>query len=83
MAGGGFGKVGMNFIQRFAPDSQGIAFLEKNQFKLEFLNGCTDIQMYTGDVFCIHTPGGGGYGTPLAKAASKDSVSDKYSDKDQ
>jgi 5-oxoprolinase (ATP-hydrolysing) len=83
MAGGGFGKVGMNFIQRFAPDSQGIAFLEKNQFKLEFLNGCTDIQMYTGDVFCIHTPGGGGYGTPLAKAASKAFVSHKYSDKDQ
>jgi len=30
--------------------------------KLEFLRGCTDIQMNKGDVFCIHTPGGGGYG---------------------
>jgi 5-oxoprolinase (ATP-hydrolysing) len=83
MAGGGFGKVGMNFIQRFVPDPQGIAILEKNQFKLEFLKGCTDIQMNKGDVFCIHTPGGGGYGVHSAKPASKASVSDNDSDKDQ
>jgi 5-oxoprolinase (ATP-hydrolysing) len=82
MAGGGFGKVGMNFIQRFVPYPQGIATLEKNQFKLEFLEGCTDIQMNKGDVFCIHTPGGGGYGAPLVKTTSKTSVSDNDSDKD-
>jgi 5-oxoprolinase (ATP-hydrolysing) len=82
MAGGGFGKVGMNFIQRFVPYPQGIATLEKNQFKLEFLEGCTDIQMNKEDVFCIHTPGGGGYGAPLVKTTSKASVSDNDSDKD-
>jgi len=57
MAGGYAGKVGMNFVQRFVLDSTGVPVP-----KLEFLQGCTDIQMNTGDVFCIHTPGGGGYG---------------------
>ena len=62
MAGGEAGKVGMNFVQRFVLDPQGIPVP-----KLEFLTGCTDIQMNRGDVFCIHTPGGGGYGAPLKK----------------
>jgi len=57
MAGGNAGKVGMNFVQRFVLDQQGMPVP-----KLEFLQGCTDIQMNRGDVFCIHTPGGGGYG---------------------
>jgi len=57
MAGGESGKVGMNFVQRFVLDEQGMPVP-----KLEFLKGCTDIQMNKGDVFCIHTPGGGGYG---------------------
>jgi len=57
MAGGSAGKVGMNFVQRFVLDEQGMPVP-----RLEFLNGCTDIQMNKGDVFCIHTPGGGGYG---------------------
>jgi N-methylhydantoinase B/oxoprolinase/acetone carboxylase alpha subunit len=35
---------------------------EISGLKLEFLQGCADIQMNRGDVFCIHTPGGGGYG---------------------
>jgi 5-oxoprolinase (ATP-hydrolysing) len=77
MAGGGFGKVGMNFIQRFVHDRQAIAILEKKPFKLEFLKGCTDIQMNKGDVFCIHTPGGGGYGAPLATVVSKASINNK------
>ncbi len=59
MAGGEGGKVGLNFVQRWLLDSQGMPVP-----KLEFLPGCTDIQMNKGDVFCIHTPGGGGYGEP-------------------
>lgn len=62
MAGGEAGKVGMNFVQRFVPDTTGVPLLDKQRVKLEFLQGCTDIQMNKGDVFCIHTPGGGGYG---------------------
>jgi 5-oxoprolinase (ATP-hydrolysing) len=62
MAGGETGKVGMNFVQRFVLDEMGIPVP-----KLEFLQGCTDIQMNRGDVFCIHTPGGGGYGNNSIK----------------
>ena len=65
MAGGESGKVGMNFVQRFVLDEQGMPVP-----KLEFLNGCTDIQMNQGDVFCIHTPGGGGYGADIDGTAS-------------
>jgi len=67
MAGGGEGKIGMNFVQRFILDQQGMPVP-----KLEFLQGCTDIQMNNGDVFCIHTPGGGGYGRPLDIGLDKD-----------
>lgn len=72
MAGGGAGKVGMNFVQRFVLDPQGMPVP-----KLEFLQGCTDIQMNKGDVFCIHTPGGGGYGEHSDKASTSDNDSDK------
>jgi len=27
------------------------------------LPGCADVELEAGDVFCIHTPGGGGYGS--------------------
>ncbi|MBA35317.1 MAG: 5-oxoprolinase [Oleispira sp.] len=57
MNGGEAGKVGMNYVQRFTLDDHGNPVP-----KLEFLKGCTDIKMNKGDVFCIHTPGGGGYG---------------------
>jgi 5-oxoprolinase (ATP-hydrolysing) len=67
MAGGESGKVGMNFVQRFVLDSMGAPVP-----KLEFLKGCTDIQMNRGDVFCIHTPGGGGYGRSLDIGLDKD-----------
>ena len=65
MAGGDAGKVGMNFVQRFSFDSAGNPVP-----RLEFLQGCTDIQMNRGDVFCIHTPGGGGYGDHLGVESS-------------
>lgn len=28
------------------------------------LGGKTSVPVYPGDVFCLHTPGGGGYGDP-------------------
>ena len=65
MAGGEAGKVGMNFVQRFVLDEQGMPVP-----RLEFLKGCTDIKMNKGDVFCIHTPGGGGYGIDNDVASS-------------
>ena len=72
MAGGGAGKVGMNFVQRFTFDSAGNPVP-----RLEFLQGCTDIQMNRGDVFCIHSPGGGGYGDHLGAEASEALDTDK------
>jgi N-methylhydantoinase B/oxoprolinase/acetone carboxylase alpha subunit len=48
------------------------------QGRLEFLKGCTDIQMNKGDVLCIHTNAGGGYGVTFAKVASKASINYKY-----
>jgi N-methylhydantoinase B/oxoprolinase/acetone carboxylase alpha subunit len=77
MAGGSSGKVGMNFIQRCVLNPQGMPEFKRKEPKLEFLRGCTDIQMKKGDVFCIHTPGGGGFGPPSDNAASKGDVNDK------
>jgi 5-oxoprolinase (ATP-hydrolysing) len=77
MAGGSPGKVGMNFIQRCVLDPQGIPDPKRKEPKLEFLSGCTDIRMEKGDVFCIHTPGGGGFGPPSDNSASKGDVNDK------
>lgn len=60
LAGGDPGKTGFNFVKRWhIPTGREH---EQIQPKLEFLSGCTDIRMNSGDVFCIHTPGGGGYG---------------------
>lgn len=61
LAGGGEGKTGHNFVKRFnrMPAQSGAG----SKMRLEFLPGCADIKMNTGDVFCIHTPGGGAYGS--------------------
>jgi len=48
--GGGEGAPGLNFVKR-------------HQGKLQLLPGCADVELEAGDVFCIHTPGGGGYGS--------------------
>ena len=47
--GGGEGRCGVNFVKR-------------HQGRIDWLSGCADVEMDAGDVFCIHTPGGGGYG---------------------
>lgn len=49
LAGGGAGKTGRNFVLR-------------HQGRLQMLDGCADVEVEAGDVFCVHTPGGGGYG---------------------
>lgn len=48
LSGGGPGQVGVNFIKR-------------HQGRLERLSGCADVTLEAGDVFCIHTPGGGAF----------------------
>lgn len=60
MLGGESGKLGINFVKRFSFDSTGAPIP-----RLEFLPGCTDTLLKEGDVFCIHTPGGGGYRNPI------------------
>ena len=49
LAGGENGKTGVNFVLRADGN-------------MEWLPGCADIHINTGDIFCIHTPGGGGFG---------------------
>ena len=47
--GGGEGKTGVNFVYR-------------NDGRCQWLEGCAEVPMEVGDTFCIHTPGGGGWG---------------------
>ena len=64
LAGAEAGKTGFNFVKRWQTpglDEEGHP-IPPSMPRLEFLTGCADIQMNSGDVFCIHTPGGGGYG---------------------
>jgi 5-oxoprolinase (ATP-hydrolysing) len=53
MAGGYPGMTGRNWVRR--ADGSTVE-----------LGGCGQIQMHPGDCFVIETPGGGGYGHPLA-----------------
>ncbi|MAQ99005.1 MAG: 5-oxoprolinase [Oceanospirillaceae bacterium] len=47
--GGGPGQTGVNFV--FRADG-----------RCEWLDGCAEVEMGAGDTFCVHTPGGGGWG---------------------
>ena len=49
LAGGQAGLAGINAVLRHTG-------------MLERLSGCADVAMQAGDVFCINTPGGGGFG---------------------
>ena len=53
LSGGGTGATGQNFVLR-QPKSSAPT--------IEWLDSCADVEMNPGDVFCIHTPGGGGFG---------------------
>ena len=46
--GAGEGKTGVNFVLR-------------QSGKIEWLQGCAATDIASGDTFCIHTPGGGGW----------------------
>ncbi|MEK9712650.1 MAG: hydantoinase B/oxoprolinase family protein [Thalassolituus sp.] len=46
--GAGEGKAGVNFVMR-------------QDGRMQWLEGCDDIDMQPGDTFCVHTPGGGGW----------------------
>ena len=49
LAGGGEGRPGVNFVLR-------------RDGRMESLPGCAQAELQAGDIFCVHTPGGGGYG---------------------
>ena len=51
LMGGESGSTGNNFVLR-------------QDGRCEWLKGCAEVELQAGDTFCIHTPGGGGWGTP-------------------
>ncbi len=46
------------------PGTVGRNWVERNTGEIEILGSKAEIQMQSGDVFVIETPGGGGFGTP-------------------
>ncbi|WP_373017644.1 hydantoinase B/oxoprolinase family protein [Thiomicrorhabdus sp.] len=59
MAGGLSGKVGKHFVM--TAEQAGQSDLREPE---ESLNSTLTLELNAGDIFAIHTPGGGGYGTP-------------------
>ncbi|HMD74350.1 MAG TPA: hydantoinase B/oxoprolinase family protein [Steroidobacteraceae bacterium] len=59
LRGGGSGAMGRNWIER----------ADGNRVEL---SGTATAEMQAGDVFVIETPGGGGYGAPIASHAGAD-----------
>ena len=51
--GGGEGKTGFNYVRRGGAN-----------VVLQSLPGSACVELAAGDSFCVHTPGGGGYGCP-------------------
>ncbi|XP_017914195.1 PREDICTED: 5-oxoprolinase isoform X3 [Capra hircus] len=46
------------------PGARGLNLLIRKDGRTVNLGGKTSVPVYPGDVFCLHTPGGGGYGDP-------------------
>nr|KAF6395886.1 5-oxoprolinase, ATP-hydrolyzing [Molossus molossus] len=46
------------------PGARGLNLLIRKDGRTVNLGGKTSVSVYPGDVFCLHTPGGGGYGDP-------------------
>ncbi|XP_033616719.1 5-oxoprolinase isoform X2 [Fukomys damarensis] len=46
------------------PGASGLNLLIRKDGRIVNLGGKTSVTVYPGDVFCLHTPGGGGYGNP-------------------
>uniref|UniRef100_A0A2K5QXQ4 5-oxoprolinase, ATP-hydrolysing n=1 Tax=Cebus imitator TaxID=2715852 RepID=A0A2K5QXQ4_CEBIM len=46
------------------PGARGLNLLIRRNGRTVNLGGKTSVTVYPGDVFCLHTPGGGGYGDP-------------------
>lgn len=44
------------------PGATGNNFVLRREGRCEWLAGCAEVQLEAGDTFCIHTPGGGGWG---------------------
>jgi 5-oxoprolinase (ATP-hydrolysing) len=45
-----------------SPGATGEQFVERADGTIETLEGSASVEMRPGDIFAIHTPGGGGYG---------------------
>uniref|UniRef100_A0A2R9ANB6 5-oxoprolinase, ATP-hydrolysing n=1 Tax=Pan paniscus TaxID=9597 RepID=A0A2R9ANB6_PANPA len=57
------------------PGARGLNLLIRKNGRTVNLGGKTSVTVYPGDVFCLHTPGGGGYGDPEDPAPSPGSPS--------
>uniref|UniRef100_A0A2K6LU06 5-oxoprolinase, ATP-hydrolysing n=1 Tax=Rhinopithecus bieti TaxID=61621 RepID=A0A2K6LU06_RHIBE len=51
-------------LPRGEPGARGLNLLIRKNGRTVNLGGKTSVTVYPGDVFCLHTPGGGGYGDP-------------------
>ncbi|XP_047381473.1 5-oxoprolinase isoform X3 [Sciurus carolinensis] len=51
-------------LQGGEPGARGLNLLIRKDGRTVNLGGKTSVPVYPGDVFCLHTPGGGGYGNP-------------------
>lgn len=61
LAGGEEGVTGFNYVLRDGAVRQ-----------LQRLEGSDCVELSPGDVFCVHTPGGGGFGSPLTESQTPD-----------
>ncbi|ELW63391.1 5-oxoprolinase [Tupaia chinensis] len=50
--------------RRGEPGARGLNLLTRKDGRTVNLGGKTSVTVYPGDVFCLYTPGGGGYGDP-------------------
>jgi 5-oxoprolinase (ATP-hydrolysing) len=62
---GAFGAAGGE------PGRPGVNRVERQDGRIEQLDHIGSVEMEPGDVFVIETPGGGGYGTPVARPVLK------------
>lgn len=64
--GGGKAEPGHNFVLRRNQNAAESDFVPGRVMapRFENLAGCARVELAAGDVFCIHTPGGGGFGVP-------------------
>lgn len=58
------------------PGKRGLNLLQKADGRMIYVGSKTAIDVHAGDVFCLKTPGGGGYGCLEEKCEEPDSAAD-------